>query len=74
MQRVYIFSPPKRSPGKNELRDEGVARCGSGVSNPDGGAPHKADDHSWLEPAFEPQVSVGVAMDPALLEFCIGLL
>lgn len=53
-------SPPRRSPGKYELRELGVARCWSLLSSPEllqselleGGAPQ-----SWLAPA--PQVSLG---------------
>lgn len=57
---LYIDSPPRRSPGKYEFRELGVARCWSLLSIPAllqrelllGGAPH-----NWLE--LPPQVSGG---------------
>lgn len=60
---LYINSPPRRSPGKYELSELGVARCWSLLSSPallhnellDGGAPH-----NWLE--LPPQVSGGCAV------------
>lgn len=51
---IYIDSPPRRSPGRKELREEGVARCWSPVVSR-GAAPHSelADGlgfHNWLPP------------------------
>ena len=56
-------SPPRRSPGRKELREEGVARCWSPLVSR-GAAPHSelADElgfHNWLPPAA--QVSDGAA-------------
>jgi len=60
---------PSRSPGRNELREEGVARCCSPPSIE--GAPHKDEppdgaDHSWLPPPPPPPPQV--SPPPALAD------
>lgn len=76
---IHMDSPPSKSPGRNEFRDEGVARWWSAVSKFDWGAPHNVDDgHSWLllllPPDDELHVSDVVCREPALTaEFCMGL-
>lgn len=69
----YMDSPPSRSPGRNEFIEEGVARCGSGVSKLGWGAPHNADGHSWLVLVVVLHVSDVACREPALAELCIGL-
>lgn len=49
--RIQADSPPRRSPGKRELREEGVAR--SGASKPD--VPHGLLDHRGLLSRRTPQ-------------------
>ena len=59
---IYIDSPPRRSPGRNEFKLEGVVLDWSPVSN--GVEPHRLADDAFGHPVLQVSLAATCLVDP----------